>query len=872
MKKQILRHLLKPLFVTVLVSTSYYSFTNGGGAPAGNTNAPGDASCAQSSCHGGSVITSGTNWNNFTITTNIPANGYVPGTSYTVTISHAVAGINKWGFQFVALNASTFSQAGSLTAGTGMQSTLSGGKTYLTHNSAGTAGTGSKSWSFTWTAPNPGVGQVSFYATVNAANGDNGSGGDQIYGKSITVAEFSNLPTAVIGGVPPSGNVCLGDTLNLQGSGLNTPTSYAWTFTGISNPTLQAQQNPRVVFTGIGLKTITLRTTNSFGSSSISTVLVNVVNKPSATVSPSGAVNICGTDSVTLNATFNSLFTYVWSPGNETTPSIKTATPGVYRVKVTNTTTGCFANSANITLTAQSKPVAVLSVSKDSICSQDSLTLSANTPFTSYVFLDNSTVVSSGTAPSFTAKFPSGLRNIGLVVTGSGCNSDTVRKVVYVQPILPSPNLTCGAKTTSSVSFSWSAVVGASGYEVSVDTGKTWIVPSGSQTHTVTGLTPGSNAQVWVRAIDAALCSRGNIATLVCTNGSCSPITYTIQIPPSVCLKSTADSAIVPVTLSNISAPNVGISFNGESYTKNLTYSAKVVSGINSISIKIVDSSNIGCPRVDTIIRIEGIHPISKRPILGVRGALCTGDSAVHVLEVYNANSGADLFQLYRNADVTAFGAVNSNGSDTVRFSIPRPLSPLQDGDALKVIAVDAQTGCDLVSLPYTAAVYQSPKAGYTTEVNSLTITLTDTTFRTAKRDWRFAGAITDEINGARSITKTFPTSGTKQVSMIVTDSNGCVERASSSVVLFNVGLQESDPTQALAVYPNPASSELTIDFKGEEGPIDALIMDAQGQLIKKVEWKEAERKLDIQTLTPGLYLLHLTQANNHYFIKFMKK
>lgn len=254
MKKHLLKHLLKPIFVTALVTTSFYSFTNGGGAPAGNTNAPGDGSCAQSGCHGGSVITSGSNWDNFTITTNIPANGYVPGTSYTVTISHAVAGINKWGFQFVALNATTFGQAGSLTIGAGMQSLSSGGKTYLTHTSGGTAGTGSKSWSFTWTAPNPGVGQVSFYATVNAANGDNGSGGDQIYGKSITVSELSNLPTAVIGGVPANGNVCLGDTLSLLGSGLNSPTSYAWTFTGITNPSLQAQQNPKVILQELVLK------------------------------------------------------------------------------------------------------------------------------------------------------------------------------------------------------------------------------------------------------------------------------------------------------------------------------------------------------------------------------------------------------------------------------------------------------------------------------------------------------------------------------------------------------------------------------------------------------------------------------------------
>src|SRR6478609_1686191 len=99
-----MKRTLYTLLLCACLTISYYSFTNSTGAPAGNTGAPGDGTCV--SCHGGSPITSGTNWNNFTITTNVPASGYTPGATYIITVTHAVAGINKWGFEAVALKSS----------------------------------------------------------------------------------------------------------------------------------------------------------------------------------------------------------------------------------------------------------------------------------------------------------------------------------------------------------------------------------------------------------------------------------------------------------------------------------------------------------------------------------------------------------------------------------------------------------------------------------------------------------------------------------------------------------------------------------------------------------------------------------------------
>ena len=80
---------------------------------------------------------------------------------------------------------------------------LVGGKTrqYVEHTTDGIIPTqfGSKSWTFTWTAPNPTAGRVDFYAAGNAANGDGTNSGDYIY--TATASTFPGSSSLVtVGG------------------------------------------------------------------------------------------------------------------------------------------------------------------------------------------------------------------------------------------------------------------------------------------------------------------------------------------------------------------------------------------------------------------------------------------------------------------------------------------------------------------------------------------------------------------------------------------------------------------------------------------------------------------------------------------------
>tara|TARA_B100000809_G_scaffold266153_1_gene327574 strand:+ start:2775 stop:3902 length:1128 start_codon:yes stop_codon:yes gene_type:complete len=194
MKKNILTSLgLIAFFAVATVSLNVVSdsgitsvYANTGGSPfAGLSNSPGDAnSCLQ--CHNSFVMNSGSGTS--AITSTIPASGYVPGDTYTITGSVSETGINKFGFEMTAEKDADNSKVGSVIITDGTK-TQTSGSSAVTHKSAGVNGSGSNSWSFDWTAPIAGTGDVSFYGAFNAANINSSSSGDNVYASSLAVSE-----------------------------------------------------------------------------------------------------------------------------------------------------------------------------------------------------------------------------------------------------------------------------------------------------------------------------------------------------------------------------------------------------------------------------------------------------------------------------------------------------------------------------------------------------------------------------------------------------------------------------------------------------------------------------------------------------------
>ena len=255
-------------FVSILVVTASLLFDNtnthsrAAGAPESASGSPSDgATCAKSGCHAGTATAQGN-----MITSNIPAAGYIPGNTYTITVSISQAGISKFGFSITPQN-SAGTVLGTLVITNTTETQLKNvGHQYVTHKAAGNTGTGSKTWTFDWIAPAVGTGAVPFYASVNAANGNGNASGDQIYTDVYTVEEdittgiqpnmndidFAVFPNPVEGNsVQVSFNANASSTSRIRIMSLNGTIVNEINHNATSNGTQQAELNLGILAKGV---------------------------------------------------------------------------------------------------------------------------------------------------------------------------------------------------------------------------------------------------------------------------------------------------------------------------------------------------------------------------------------------------------------------------------------------------------------------------------------------------------------------------------------------------------------------------------------------------------------------------------------------
>src|SRR5436853_4919623 len=155
------------------------------GPPPGKTAAPGEGVCTD--CHTGHVVNPDTLGS--VVIGGVPTS-YMPGQTYTLTVTVQRTGQLRWGFELTALKSSDATAAGSLTITntiTRLQSLTNRSnveQTTINGDDGTFADQPGGSWDFSWTAPAAGAGSVIFYAAGNAADGSGSSTGDFIYTKN----------------------------------------------------------------------------------------------------------------------------------------------------------------------------------------------------------------------------------------------------------------------------------------------------------------------------------------------------------------------------------------------------------------------------------------------------------------------------------------------------------------------------------------------------------------------------------------------------------------------------------------------------------------------------------------------------------------
>lgn len=168
---------------TISESNTALSFTSGPGAGNAGDPAGGNMTCRR--CHGGDAPLTLPN----IIQSNIPEQGYTPGITYTISATVGREGRVKFGFQITPQNEQGMFLGTLINTNTDTQLN-SANQGYVNHTSSGTSGiTGTKTWTFNWTAPVAGSGPVTFYGAFNITNNNNANTGDDIFLSRLTVKE-----------------------------------------------------------------------------------------------------------------------------------------------------------------------------------------------------------------------------------------------------------------------------------------------------------------------------------------------------------------------------------------------------------------------------------------------------------------------------------------------------------------------------------------------------------------------------------------------------------------------------------------------------------------------------------------------------------
>jgi len=172
-------------------------------------------------CHDSYPVNSGSGSG---VISGLPANGYVLGQTYHLTLTTSQTGQDRWGFQLTVeyQEGASWVQGGQLICTNTTYTSLSTGTgtapDFLKHTSSGTFNgqANQASWNFDWTAPASGSAAVTFYYSTLACNGNGGNSGDYCYNVSVPVAAST--------GTAPDVNIYLqpdSTTLTIPGGGGN---------------------------------------------------------------------------------------------------------------------------------------------------------------------------------------------------------------------------------------------------------------------------------------------------------------------------------------------------------------------------------------------------------------------------------------------------------------------------------------------------------------------------------------------------------------------------------------------------------------------------------------------------------------------------
>lgn len=189
------------------------------------------------------------------------------------------------------------------------------------------------------------------------------------------------------------------------------------------------------------------------------------------------------------------------------------------------------------------------------------------------------------------------------------------------------------------------------------------------------------------------------------------------------------------------------------------------------------------------------------------------------------------------------------------------------------VSVTSQQTGCtgrDTVDI----FVNPSPVAGFTTSINNLTYTFTDTTSgNPISWAWSFGDGNTDTVQNP---VHTYANNGTYTVTLSV--SNGiCTDIFFQVITVVSVHEIQLSNGSKVMVFPNPVADVTTVRFSYDGPSVQLSLVNSLGQeVLAKTIFPQSgssyKGDLDLKTIAKGIYMLQLTTQKEKASIVLVKE
>ena len=702
---------------------------------------------------------------------------------------------------------------------------------------------------YTWSLPNGWTG-TSTRDTIIATAGSVGGTVSVTAGNSCGTSSAQTLvvtqPTAPAtpGVISGRDTLCSGGLDTFYIAPVNGATSYFWT---LPNGWTGTSASDTIIATaGSAGGTVLVRANNGCTSSSAQTfnVVVNTAPATPGAISSRAAGCIAGSADTFSVAAVNGATSYTWTlpngwTGTSTTNTI-ISTVGSSGGTVSVTANGTCGNSAAQTLAvsvgAPATPIAILGSSiACGAGSRDSLYVTPISGATSYTWTLPFGWTGSSTTNSIVATAGS---NGGIVTVkaNNNCGSSSLQTLAVTIGSAPGTvgSITSRASACSTGSpdtFSVAPVSGATSY--------TWTLPNGwtgtSTTNTIIATIGASGGTVSVTANNS--CGSSAPSTLAVTASAALPTPGPISGESVICIGGQYTYSIAPVNGAITYTWSLPHGWTGTSTTTSITVTSDSTAGYLTVVARNGCASSL-----PVALPVSTTTLVPPTPgIIGGPPNVCAGST--------------DSFYVTSVTRTSSYTWTLPNGwtGTSTTNSIIATV-----GSTGGVITVTAQNGCGTSSAQTkTDTVNPLPQVVFDFNKNPVCDGRANVVI--LNMGTPSGGNYTGQgVSGNTFFNTTSLSPANYVLTYTYTDQKGCSASDTANFDVVNcVGIDNIDADQ-IGVYPNPFSDAITISTNGSYSNGTAVLTDATGREVKRIDFNAGEMNILVNTssLTGGMYML----------------